>query len=88
MKEEESALWFDVTQEMMSDEEDVDDGLKVKTSHWRSEELGMLIERLDERHSTRQLDNNRQVLRKKRVATESPMKRKPSKKLKTHLLKD
>ena len=88
MREEEAAHWADVTQEMMSDEEDVNEGLKVKTPHWRSDELGALIESLDQRHDRRQMDNNRQVLRKRRVAAESPMKRKPSKKLKPHLLKD
>ena len=88
VREEEATLWADVTQEMMSDEEDIDEGLRVKTPHWRSDELGALIESLDERHNRRQVDNNRQVLRKRRVATESPMKRKPSKKLKPHLLKD
>lgn len=88
VKEGEAALWSDVTQEVMSDEEDLDGGLKIKTPHWRSKELGALIEKLDERHIMRQQDNNRQVLRKRRVATASPMKRKPSKKLKQHLLKD
>ena len=81
-------MWKDVTQELMSDEEDNGDALKVKSPHWRCLELNRLIEKLDQRHQRRMTEEARQVLRKKRIPTESPMKRKPSKKLKKTLVRD
>ena len=79
MRPEERPLWKDVTQEIMSDEEDVGDSLKVKTPGWRSEQLTTLIQKLDERHNESLRMASRQPLKKLRVDADSPMKRKPSK---------
>ena len=84
----EEVLWADVTQQLMSDEEDLNDGLQVKTPYWRSDQLSERIEKLDEGHLSKKAYQCHQVLRKKRAATESPMKRKPSKKIEGHLLID
>ena len=86
--EDEADLWKDVTQELMSDEEDNGDALKVKSPHWRCVELSDLIEKLGERHQRRMTEEARQVVRKRRFPAESPMKRKPSKKLKERLVRD
>lgn len=84
----EADLWKDVTQELMSDEEDNGDALKVKSPQWRCVELSNLIAELDDRHKRRMTDEAKQVLRKRRLPAESPMKRKPSKKLKETLVRD
>lgn len=83
----EVSLWSDVTQELMSDEEDNGDILKVKTPHWRCEELNQLIKSLDERSRSKVQASGRQALKKGRVEAESPMKRLPSKKLKQDFIR-
>ena len=85
---DEADLWKDVTQELMSDEGDNGDALKVKSPHWRCVELSGLIEQLDERHQRRMTAEARQVVRKRMLPAGSPMKRKPSKKLKETLVRD
>ena len=84
---EEMALWSDVTQELMSDEEDNGDILKVKTPHWRCGELNQLIKSLDQRSKSKMEASGRQILKKGRVVAESPMKRLPSKRLKQELIR-
>ena len=85
---EEMALWSNVTQEVMSDEEDLGDSLKIKTPQWRSEEVTRLIRILDERTNAQKIADGKQTLKKTRVLSDSPMKRRPSKKLKTDLIRD
>ena len=87
MKAEEMELWEQVDQELMSDEEDLEEGkLKKKTlANLRCDELNDLTEALDSRY--KQANASEDVLRKKRVASDSPLKRKLSKKVKTTLLK-
>ena len=80
--EEESELWKDVTHELMSDEQDLDDKLKVKSPTWRTNSLTQLIRKLDERRDAERLSGAKQGIRLKRVAAESPMKRKTIKKSK------
>ena len=82
MSPDESRLWQGVTQELMSDEEDMGNSLKVKSPNWRSQELTSLIRQLDARIVERNAMESRQQLRKSRVEAASPMKRKPSKKVK------
>ena len=42
--------WEGVEQELMSNEEDFDDGFKIKSpSHWRTDELNSFIKELDQR---------------------------------------
>ena len=84
--EDEWALWQGVTQELMSDEEDQGNTLKVKSPGWRCAELDELIEELDKRSEDKASDESKQVLKKRRVVAESPMKRRPSKKLKASLI--
>ena len=86
--EEESGLWKDVTHELMSDEEDLDDKLKVKSPTWRTNSLTQLIRKLDERRDAERLSGAKQGIRLKRVAAESPMKRKPSKKVKRRFINE
>ena len=66
----------------MSDEEDMGNALKVKSPSWRSSDLTELIKQLDERIVERNAMESRQQLRKNRVDGVSPMKRKPSRKIK------
>ncbi len=70
----------------MSDEEDMGDSLKVKTPVWRGAELSALVKDLDRRIDEANAADGRQVLRKKRVVGESPMKRRPLKKYKFGLV--
>ena len=65
----------------MSDEEDVGSSLKVKSPPWRSMELTSFIRELDQRICAKEEQEAKQILRKKRVLAESPMKRLPSKKV-------
>ncbi len=77
---EEKKWWkANVTVEMMSDEEDCEDGLKVKSPQWRSVEVGQLIAKLDAQYFEVQSENCRQSLSKRRIVSDSPMKRQPSK---------
>jgi len=74
---EEREFWKDVTQEIMSDEEDTPTGLKLKSlAPMRIERLNTLIKTLDARKVT--ADNEKGILpaRKCRVVSESPIKRK------------
>ena len=74
-------LWEGVTQELMSDEEDMVDGkVKVKTPTWRSAELSALIVELDKRVQA-QRRTKLQPLRRERISTESPNGRQPSKRV-------
>ena len=72
----------------MSDEEDLDDKLKVKSPTWRTNSLTQLIRELDERRDAERLSGAKQGIRLKRVAAESPMKRKPSKKVKRRFINE
>ena len=57
MKPNERGLSKDVIQEIMSDEEDTEEGLKVKSLvSSRSEEINNLIEALDQRKNARDRD--------------------------------
>ena len=78
--DDEKELWEGVTQELMSDKENVDDTseLKVKTPEWRTSELTNLVRKLDERKSEKARSNVQTPLRKQRIAADTPMKRKPS----------
>lgn len=50
MRESERDYWADVSDKLMSDEEDGEDGeIIVKTPKWRCEELSILVRRLDSR---------------------------------------
>ena len=88
MKKEEQKLWEGVTQELMSDEEDIEDGakFKIKSPPWRNLELSQLIVELERRKEEEASKEGRQVLRKRRVLSDSPMKRQPTKKVKTCFL--
>ena len=80
--EAEKKLWKDVTQELMSDEEDGTEQftVKIKSPSWRSEEFSNLIKQLDERRDEE--NNGGGGMRMKRITTVSPMKRMPPKKFK------
>ncbi len=86
MREDEGELWVHVTQECMSDEEDVGDSLKAKSPPWRSQEMNDLISQLDDRTQRQNVSDAKQAVRKRRIIGESPMKRKPSKKLSERIL--
>eukprot|EP00112_Aurelia_sp_Birch-Aquarium-sp1_P024844 Seg801.5 transcript_id=Seg801.5/GoldUCD/mRNA.D3Y31 product="hypothetical protein" protein_id=Seg801.5/GoldUCD/D3Y31 len=75
-------VWEDVSQELMSYEEDLGSSLKVKSPHWRCWELTDLLVVLDEQIKQKNAEEMRQPLRKQRLIAELPMKRQPSKKLK------
>ena len=67
----------------MSDEEDHDDGFKIKSPQsWRSPHLNVFIKELDRRLIEAANKNGKKTLKKKRVISESPMKRVPKKKSK------
>ena len=80
-------LWQDVSQELMSDEEDEGDSLKIKSPYWRCQQLDDLIATLDKRIAAKNGEDSRQTLRKRRIVAESAMKRKPSGKLKGKFLR-
>jgi len=86
LKTHEREVWRDVNQELMSDEEDHEDGLKVKTPIWRDRQVSDLVKILDERLKISMVEQGKNVRKKRRVIAISPMKRKPSKKVKTHLI--
>ena len=76
MKPNERGLWKDVIQEIMSDEEDTEEGLKVKSlASSRSEEINNLIEALDQRKNARDRDKGLAPSRKIRVVSKLPVKR-------------
>ncbi len=70
----------------MSDEEDCGAVLKVKSPHWRSNHLTELVKVLDDRHEEKMRSEGKHVLRKRRVMADSPMERKPTKKLKPSVI--
>lgn len=76
MKLNERGLWKDVIQEIMSDEEDTEEGLKVKSLvSSRSEEINNLIEALDQRKNARDRDKGLAPSRKISVVSKFPVKR-------------
>ena len=88
MKPSERGLWKDVTQEIMSDEEDTEEGLKVKfLALSRRKEINNLIEALDQRKNALDQDKGLAPPCKIRVVSESPVKRQ-LKNVKLSLLKD
>lgn len=52
VREDELCNWEGVTQELMSDEEEFEDGFKVKTQIWRSESFNQLIKNLEQQSGT------------------------------------
>ena len=79
----------DVTQELMSDEEDGDDGsLRVKSPEWRSKQLSDILHDLDRRRETDLQKQSKLVVKKRRIAGESPMKRRPSSRVDPSMLED
>jgi len=86
LKTHEREVWRDVNQELMSDEEDHEDGLKVKTPMWRGRQVSDLVKILDDRLKNSMAEQGKSVTKKRRVIAISPMKRKPSKKVKKHLI--
>ena len=79
MTDSEKPLWQDVTQELMSDEEDIPEGFKVKSPHWRSNELSKIITAIDQRMETAIGVTKKAPAKKRRLPADSPMKRKPKK---------
>ena len=76
MKPNERGLWKDVIQEIMSDEEDTEEGLKVKSlASSRSEEINNLIEAHNQRKNARDRDKGLAPSRKIRVVSKFPVKR-------------
>ena len=81
-------MWKDVTQEIMSDEEDTEEGLKVKSlAPSRSKEINNLIEALYQRKNAHDREKSLAPPRKIRVVSKSPVKRQ-LKNVKLSLLKD
>jgi len=77
----EKDFWENVDQEMMSDEEDIPEGLKVKSlKSVRVPRLNDLIKRLDERKQSSDRKKGVIPVRKRRIVSESPIKRKIKKK--------
>ena len=75
-KPSESGLWKDVTQEIMSDEEDTEEGLQAKSlAPSRSKEINNLIEALDQRKNAHDRDNGLAPPRKIRVVSKFTVKR-------------
>jgi len=78
----EKDFWENVDQEMMSDEEDIPEGLKVKSlKSVRVPRLNDLIKRLDERKQSSDRKKGVIPVRKRRIVSESPIKRKIKKKI-------
>ena len=88
MKPNGRGLWKDVTQEIISDEEDTEEGLKVKSlALSRSKEINNLIEALDQSKKAHDWDKGLAPPHKIRVVSKSPVKRQ-LKNVKLSLLKD
>ena len=88
MKPTERDLWDDVTQEVMSNEEDTQERLKVKSlAPSPSKEVNNLVEALDQRKNGHDRDNGLAPSRKIRLVNKSPVKR-HLKSVKLSLLKD
>ena len=75
-----------MSHELMSDEEDIPEGFKVKSPHWRSNELSKIITAIDQRMETAIGVTKKAPVKKRRLPADSPMKRKP-KKVKNTLLR-
>ena len=87
MKPTERDLWGDVTQEVISDEEDTQERLKVKSlASSGNKEVNNLIEALDQKENGYDRDGLAPS-RKIRVVNKSPVKR-HLKSVKLNLLKD
>ena len=81
-------LWKDVTQEIMSDEEDTEEGLKIKSlASSRSKQINDLSEALDQRKNAHDHDKGLAPPRKIRLVSKSALKRQ-FKNMKLSLLKD
>lgn len=77
----EKEFWENVDQEMMSDEEDIPEGLKLKSlKSIRVPRLNDLIKSLDERKRSSDREKGVIPVRKQRIVSESPIKRKIKKK--------
>ena len=70
----EEKLCEKVTVHDMSDEEDGDDGFKVKTPSERPDQISDLIVLLDQRHNEKLEKEERRIPKVKRTASNSPRK--------------
>ena len=72
--EGEEKLWEKVSVHDMSDEEDRDNGFKVKTPSERPDQISDLIVLLDQRHNEKLEKEERRIPKVKRIASNSPRK--------------
>lgn len=78
---DEEEVWKGVSQELMSDEEDDGNELRVVTPQWRVEWLTDFIRTLDERCIKKSEEDDKFVLKKTRRKCTNIMTRHPSKKV-------
>ena len=88
VREEDKEMWADVTQqELMSDEEDDREGFKVNSPPWRAPIISAMCKSCDDRAVADVGACKKAPVKRKRVVSNSPMKRKP-KNVKPELLVD
>ena len=80
-------MWADITQKLMSDEEDDREGFKVKSPPSRAPVISVMCKSCDDRAAAELGVRTKAPIKRKRVVSNSPTKRKP-KNIKPELLVD